>query len=283
MDKKKIYNKKFPKIGLALSGGGGRGYAHIGVIKTLGKHNIPIDFIAGCSAGSLFGAMYSYSKDIEKVEKITIGNDFKKLLDLVDPSSDGGLIKGDKIRKFIEEVVHYADFEDLKIPFRAVATDCDTAEEMVLSDGDVAIAVQASTAFPFIFKKVKYDNKMLWDGGMSNPLPTDVVREMGADIVIGVNLYNHTMFVNKKKTKENAYWIFVRSLAALQYSLAKEYAKLADVVVNPSVANFGLIGLDRFFKDKGKDFIFEGERATEEVLPKIKKLIKDWEDGHHTK
>ena len=99
---KKTDKKKIPKIGLALSGGGGRGYAHIGVIKTLEKHNIPIDFIAGCSAGSLFGSMYAHSKNIEKVERIALNNDFKKMLNLVIDPAHGGIIKGDKIRKFIE-------------------------------------------------------------------------------------------------------------------------------------------------------------------------------------
>jgi NTE family protein len=268
-------NKKNLKVGLALSGGGGRGYAHIGVIKVLEKNNIPIDFIAGSSAGALFGALYSFLKDIQKLEKISLDNDFRKFLNFViDPSSKGGLIKGDKIRKYIAEIINDANFDDLKIPFKAVATDFDTAEAVVLSKGDVSLAVQASTSFPFIFKPVMWGDKTLWDGGMSNPLPADIVREMGADIVIGVNLYNQTMFENKNKSKENAYWIFVKSLGALQYSLAKECLKSADVVINPSVENFGLIGLDSFIQGKGKDFILKGEEATESVLPMIKEFIK---------
>jgi len=269
-------NKKSLKVGLALSGGGGKGYAHIGVIKVLEKNNIPIDFIAGSSVGALFGALYSFLKDSRELEKISLDNDFKKFLNFViDPSSDGGLIKGDKIRKYIAEIINDANFDDLKIPFRAVATDFNTAEAVVMSEGEVSLAVQASTSFPFIFKPVLWGDKILWDGGMSNPLPVDVVREMGADIVIGVNLYNQTMFENKNKLKENAYWIFVKSLSALQYSLAKECLKSADVVINPSVDNFGLIGLDSFLKGKGNDFILKGEKATEIVLPTIKELIKE--------
>lgn len=270
-------NKKMPKIGLALSGGGGRGYAHIGVIKTFVKHNIPIDIITGCSAGSLFGSMYAASKDIEKVERIALDNNFKKLLDLVVEPTRGGVIKGDKIRKFIEEIVHYGDFEDLKIPFAAVATDAYTAEAVVLRDGDVAQAVQASIAFPFVFKSVKLKDRTLVDGGMCNPMPTDIAREMGADIVIGVNLNNHTMFDSKKKPKENIYSAFIRYVVMLQYSLAREYAKLADVMINPCVGNFCFVGIDKFLKNRGKDFILEGERTTEEVIPKIKELISHYE------
>jgi len=263
------------KVGLALSGGGGRGYAHIGVIKVLEKNNIPIDFIAGSSAGALFGALYSFLKDSQELEKISLDNDFRKFLNfMVDPSFKGGLIKGDKIRKYISEIINDANFDDLKIPFKALATDFDTAEAVVLSEGDVSLAVQASASFPFIFKPVLWGDKILWDGGMSNPLPVDIVREMGADIVIGVNLYNQTMFENKNKSKENAYWVFVKSLGALQYSLAKECLKSADIVINPSVENFGLIGLDSFLKGRGRDFILEGERAAEFVLPAIKELVK---------
>lgn len=276
MNNKKIDNKKTPKIGLALSGGGGRGYAHIGVIKTLEKHKIPIDFIAGCSAGALFGSIYAYSKDIEKVEKIAVGNNFKKLLNLVVDPAHGGIIKGDKIMKFISETVHYADFEDLKIPFRAIATDYNTAEPVILCKGDVAIAVQASITVPLVLKPVSLNGKILWDGGMSNPFPTDVAREMGADIVIGVNLLNHTMFNNKEESERNPYSIFVKSFMAYQYSLGKEYAKLADIIINPFVGDFTLIGFDKFVKDRGREFILEGEKATEFALPKIKKLIKDW-------
>jgi len=268
-------NRTNPKIGLALSGGGARGYAHIGVIKILEQNDIPIDFIAGASAGALIGALYSFFKDCEKVEKVLLGNDLAKFINLVmDPSFEGGLIKGDKVNNFLVQTFGGASFGELRIPFRAVATNFDTAEACVLSDGDLASAVQASAAFPLVFKPVSLGEKLLWDGSLSNPVPVNVARQMGADIVIAVNLYNKSAFeVQLKDKKEGVYEIAVRAIEALQYSLAQEHLKGADIVIDPSVAGLGILDLDKFLGDRGEKIILQGEKAAVESLPKIKEAI----------
>lgn len=268
-------NKTTPKIGLALSGGGARGYAHIGVIKILEQNNIPIDFIAGASAGALVGSLYCFFKDCGKVEEIILGNDLAKFINLiVDPSFEGGLIKGDKVKNFLVQTFGGANFGELEIPFRAIATDFDTAETRVLFEGDLASAVQASAAFPLVFKPVSLGEQLLWDGSLSNPVPVNAVRQMGADIVIAVNLYNKSAFeVRVKDKKEGVYEIAARAIEALQHSLAQEHLKGADIVIDPSVAGLGILDLGKFLGDRGEKIILQGEKAAVESLPKIKEAI----------
>lgn len=267
-------DKLYPKIGLALGGGGARGYAHIGAIKILEQNNIPIDFIAGTSAGALVGAMYAFFKDSEKVEKAAVNNDLSKLLALaLDFSFEKGIIKGEKIRQFLSQLLEKSSFESLKIPFKAAATDFDTAEAVAIGEGEVASAVQASAAFPLVFKPVKLMGRNLWDGGMSDPVPAGVARAMGADIVIAVNLYNETAFDTEKKAKDGFYEIAARAIESLQYNLSKECIKSADAVVEPDIAGLGFMGLDRLLKGRGESIVLEGEKAAVEALPKIKEAI----------
>jgi NTE family protein len=266
--------KIFPKIGLALGGGGSRGYAHIGVLKILEQNNIPIDFIAGTSAGALVGAMYAFSKNSEQVEKAAVNNDLSKLLTLaMDFSFEKGMIKGEKTKQFLSQILEKSSFDSLKIPFKAVATDFDTAEEVVIKEGDIASAVQASATFPLVFKPVKLMDRNLWDGGMSNPVPADTVKAMGADIVIAVNLYNKTAFDSGKKTKDGIYEVAAKAIESLQYNLSKECIKSADIIIEPKITGLGFLGLDRFLKGRGEGIILEGEKTAVEVLPKIKEAI----------
>jgi NTE family protein len=266
--------KQLPKIGLALGGGGARGYAHIGVLKVLEQNNIPIDFIAGTSAGALVGALYAFFKKYEDVEQVALGNDLFKFLNLViDPSFSGGLIKGDKLNNFLVQVFEGSGFDGLQIPFSAVASEVDTARTAVLNGGDLASAVQASAAFPLVFKSVLLEGKLLWDGGMSDPVPADVAKQMGADIVIVVNLYNETAFKAREgEKKEGVYETAARAIEALQHNLSKECLKCADIVIEPSVAGIDMLGLDKFLKG-GEEIILEGEKAAIEALPRIKEAI----------
>ena len=267
--------KIFPKIGLALGGGGARGYAHIGVLKILEKNKIPIDLIAGTSAGALVGAMYAFFKDSEQVEKEAVNNDLSKLLTLaMDFSFEKGMIKGEKTKQFLSQILEKSSFDSLKIPFKAVATDFDTAEAVVIKEGDVASAVQASATFPLVFKPVKLMDRNLWDGGMSNPVPVDAVKAMGADIVIAVNLYNETAFDSDKKTKDGIYEVAARAIESLQYNLSRECIKSADIIIEPKITGLGFLGLDRFLKGRGESIILEGEKAAVESLPRIKGAIE---------
>jgi len=209
-----------PKIGLALSGGGARGGAHIGVLKALEKLNVPIDYIAGTSMGAIVGGFYAAGYTPEQIEDILKNTDWsaafsdepersgvtmrKKELDadLLIPHRLGfnrgrlqlplGMIEGQKLDQIFQRVLlpvrDIRDFDLLRIPFRALATDLATGAEVVLADGSLADAIRASMSIPGIFAPVMLDERVLVDGGLANNLPISVVREMGADIVIAVDI-----------------------------------------------------------------------------------------------
>ena len=234
-----IKNKK-PKIGLALGGGGARGLAHIGVLRVLEKNNIPIDMISGSSMGAIIGSFYSASKDIERLEDIAKRTDWKKIVSLIDPAIKQGVIEGKKVYDFIEGEIGKVSFSDLSIPFSAVATDLKTGESIVFKDGEsVASFVRASISLPLIFKPVKIKGRVLADGGLSMPVPVDAVKDMGADIIIAVNLDTNN-FPNHYNNgdKLGFYKIANNSINILRYNLAFHNSKNADVVVLPKLDGF---------------------------------------------
>jgi len=265
------------KVGLALGSGGAKGYAHIGVIKTLIKNQIPIDFIAGASAGAMIGALYSLFLDIEKVERISLSNSWKQIISFIDLSFRGGLVHGKKIQNFFNKIMNNATFEQTKIPLSIVSTNLDTAQTIETRNGNIASAVRTSISVPLLFKPIELDGNLLCDGGLSDPVPVDAARKMGAEIVIAVNLDNSSYFdknrrfVTKNRTNRS---VILESLYCLQYHLAKKTSELADILIEPKVSNLGIIGWNKFLKDRGKDIIKEGEKATKIVLPQIKKLLK---------
>ncbi len=263
-----------PKIGLALGSGGAKGLAHIGVLKTLEENNIPIDYIVGSSIGSLIGAHYAAHRNTKKLEELILGFNRSKGFQLFDPTWKGGLIKGKKAEEFIKEILEGAKFEDLKIPYAAVATDLNTAEAVVLSDGDLVKAIRVSISAPAFFQPVIFHKRLLSDGGLSNPVPGDIVRSMGADIVIAVNLdtvyYENELSVIPPLSK-----IPVYSINILRHNLALHAVKTADVVISPKdVLQVGFLGWNYFFSnDKAKTIIEAGEQAAQEMLPQIQDAI----------
>lgn len=205
------------KIGLALGSGGPKGLSHIGVIKVLEKNNIPIDFIAGTSIGSVIGGFYAATKDIKKIEEIALTNNWRQTLSLFfDLSLRQGFVDGKKIKNFIENVIGKIHFQYLKIPFSAVASDIKTGKAVVLNNGEVALAIRASSSIPLIFKPVKLENRLLVDGGLSLPVPAGVVRKMGADLVIAVNL-DYDYFSNNEDNKFGVYKLANNSIRLLNY------------------------------------------------------------------
>ena len=267
MKSPKFFKKKKLKIGLALGGGGIRGLAHIGVLKVLEQNNIPIDFIAGTSAGALIGGAYSFDKNIEKIEKIALSFNRRKFLSLVDPSLRRGLIKGEKAKKFIESYIGQALFKDLEIPFLTTATDLETGESILLNKGKVSDAIRASISIPLVFQPTKLNNRILVDGGLSTPVPVQAVRNMGADIVIAINL--NTDYSNKNKNdKFNFYEIANNSMNILRYYLSSWNSEKADLIINPRV---GMVAWSKYIKPQS--LILEGEKAGKKALKSLKKII----------
>ncbi len=254
-----------PTIGLALGSGGARGLAHIGIIKVLEAHNIPIDMIAGSSIGAVIGGMYASGLEIETIEQLALDTDWRKLFFLVDPHLKQGLIGGDKIKSFIKKNIKGKSFDQCLIPFSAIATNLKNGEIVVLNKGDLAQAIRASMSIPLAFKPVKMSGQLLADGFLSNPVPVDSVRKMGADIVIAVNL-DKPYF--DKKQKPSLYNITNNSLDILRYQLSRANAEKADLAIEID------LGKSAWFEfNNGAKKIQSGEQAMKAVLSKLRKII----------
>jgi len=181
--------KEKKKIGLALGSGSARGLAHIGVLKVLESNSVPIDYIVGSSMGAFIGALYAGGLSVKQLEDIACNVDWKLTTKMFAPTLPwNGLVAGNQIREFIKTLVGDININNLKIPFAAVATDVMNGEKIVIEQGSLVEAIRASISIPGIFIPVQYENRFLVDGGVANPVPVDVVKTMGADIVIAVNV-----------------------------------------------------------------------------------------------
>jgi len=261
------------KIGLALGSGAARGLAHIGVLAVLQKEGIPIDMIAGTSAGAIACALYAHSADAEQIIKQAAELGWKKIAPLIDPSlPKTGLMKGKKIENLLASYIgDNIKFSDLKIPFACVATDIDTGEEVVIDRGSVPEAVRASISVPAIFTVVKRGDRYLVDGGLVNPVPVSVVKRMGADFIIAVNVMPEVTDRAEKIDKEpNIFQIIMQSIYITTYSLVRSSVEDADTVIEPDVAN---IGAGDF--QKAQELILRGEQAAQSAIPEIKRGLKN--------
>lgn len=256
-----------PKIGLALGGGGPRGLAHIGVIKVLVDHGIPIHYIAGTSAGALIGGMYAYTRDIKKVESYILEkNKLEMLSYIIDPSLRGGFFEGNKLEQFIKGFMGDCTFSDLRIPFVAVAVDLKTGKKVHLHKGLLSKAIHASSAIPMVFKPVDIDNHLLVDGAVLSSVPVETAFQMGADVVIAVQL-NKQYHPTFDAQKLNLLQVGQLSFHIFERKIAFDEVKGAQVVLQPRIENVGWHALiNQEEKQKG---IRIGEEEAISHLPHI--------------
>jgi len=265
--------KKTKKLGLALGSGGFRGFAHIGVIRSLEKNGIKIDYLSGSSIGAWVAAYYAIFENIDKLKQDLTENPKDNFLLLFDLSGSGGLVNGNKFHNFLKNNLQNKTFADTKIPVKILATDLISGQPHIFKDGAIAMAVRASTSVPIVFKPVALDSKLLVDGGLSNPIPGDLVREMGADIVIGVNLYHKNEFIKKNFSLTK---IALRSTRIALHNLAKSDLKKCDIKIELDVSNYSEeSSLSQYFTKKiAEQVIKVGEETTDKLIPKIKALLK---------
>lgn len=252
------------KVGLVLGGGGARGFAHVGVIRVLEQEKIPIDLIVGTSAGSLIGALYADVADSFELEATAWQVEKDDLLDWSLFGSTRGPVPGKALEGFVERHLRAADIESLRVPFCAVAADLKTGEAVVLDRGPVAPAVHASSAIPGVFRPVALDGRTLVDGGVVDPIPVDIARARGADVVVAVDIGREI----PEEDPGNLGGIFLRSLAILGRELGRYRAKDADVVISPHVGNSGVFDFGR-----KKDLMAAGVAAAREAVPAIREAI----------
>jgi NTE family protein len=260
------------KVGLALGGGAARGLAHIGVLEALDKEGIPVDMIAGTSAGAIVGALYAQGKSASRIKELALDTGWRRLVSLVDltlPKS--GFIEGRKIKNLLKSIIGDISFSELKIPLSCVATDISSGEEVVINDGSVLEGVRASISVPVIFTAVKWRDRYLVDGGLVNPVPVSTVRKMGADFVIAVNVIP-PMGVRLQPGKEaKAPGIFqsmLHSFYIATYSLVRSGLAGADIVIEPKLPHVGYGDFHR-----GSESIAQGEIAAKELIEQIKQRL----------
>jgi NTE family protein len=178
-----------PLVGLALSSGGPRGAAHTGVLRVLEEHQIPIDIIVGTSMGAMVGGAYAAGVPVARIEEEWLRTDLLRMAKSFLPTFPlHGWSSGSNVFRMLQGVVGEVKIEDLPIKFAAVATDIETGTEIVLREGPLATAMRASSSVPGLFVPVEHDGRFLVDGGLVNPLPVDVARRLGAEMVIAVDL-----------------------------------------------------------------------------------------------
>lgn len=294
------------QVGLVLGGGAALGIAHIGVMRVLEREKIPVDIIVGSSMGALLVSLWVTGKDSEGIEKLA--KEFRtrrsiwKLFDPVVPVS--GIIGGKMITKWLtHRQLGDKTFYDTRIPLKIVAYDLLKRREIVISTGSLVEAVRKSIAIPGIIEPVLEDEKIIIDGGVLNPLPTNVLRDAGVKKIIAVNVLQSPSDIDQTFKKERDRFqterqisfrqnplrflksrllpsksaplaptisdLIVRSLLASEYVIAERSAEVADVVIHPDLS-----GVDWYELYKVDELIKRGEEATEAMLPQIKKLCE---------
>ena len=289
--------QKKPKIGLVLSGGGAKGFAHIGVLKVLEEAGVKIDYIGGTSMGAVIGGLYASGYNASQIDSIFQATNFNELLnDFIPRSSKNfyekrndelyalvlpfnkmkigipealskGMYNYNLLSRITRNVRHIKDFNKLPIPFLCIGTNIETGEQVLLNKGNLAQAMIASSAFPSLFSPVEIDGKLLVDGGVINNYPIEEVRKLGADIIIGVDVQDDLLDRNQLK---DATRILVQITNLQSIERMKKNVKETDVYIKPDIKNYGVVSFD-----KGKEIIRKGEEATFSVYEQIKLLVDE--------
>ena len=253
------------KVGLALSGGAARGFAHLGVLKVLVEHEIPIDFIAGTSAGSIAGAAFAAGLSVEEI--VQFGKKMSWFRMTKFSYSPKGLLSTAPLGAFLEQHFPVKRFEDLKIPFAAVCCDLETGDEVALKEtGDLMAAVRASCTVPGIFAPIQVEGKTLIDGGVVSLVPTQAVKKMGAEIIIAVDV--NACGVSYWGTPSTFLGIFFQSAMLLLRTAGKSQHYRADAVIIPPIAHLRPDEIRKM-----DEFVKAGEEAALEKIDEIKRLI----------
>ena len=264
---------KQKKLGLALGSGGWRGLAHIGAIKELIKNDIKIDYISGASAGALVGGMYAAYQDIEKVEAIFRENmNYRRMLyAFSDPRPKWGLFKGNKIEAIFEKYLGDRQIEDLKTPFCAMACDLLTGQAIELKKGPLSKAIRASIAVPFFLQPVEWEGMRLIDGATAVPVPVKTAKQMGAEVVIGINLQKNQFPMSDHDI--TAVGTAMKTSQLMLYHLAEYSQAPADLVLKPDIKENREVGNPFTEFAKRGDVFADGEKVVTENIKKIKELL----------
>ncbi|HEY8905028.1 MAG TPA: patatin-like phospholipase family protein [Rhodoferax sp.] len=261
-----------PRIGIALGGGGTKGFAHVGVIKALEAQGLKLDLVAGTSAGSVVGALYASGVDGFALQELAFALDENKVTDYNLRSPWEGLVIGQKLQDYVNELVKNRPIDQLSKPFVAVATQGDTGQRVDFARGNTGQAVRASSSFPVFFKPTQILGKTYVDGCLVSPVPVDAARKMGADIVVAVDISGQ---LDRRVVFDGISNVIDQSLIIMIKRLSEQELARADVVIRPKVGKFGATDFDQ--KDKA---ILEGEKAVALAMPSLRLAMQKWQASH---
>lgn len=257
--------QKRPVVALVLGSGGARGYAHIGVLEVLEQQGIRPDFIVGTSAGSIVGSIYASGKSAAEMREIALklkANDVREL-----NVSLKGFLDGKKVEDYVNEQVHNMPLQKMKIPMYVVATELKDGTKTVFNHGNTGQAVRASASIPSMFVPTKIRNIEYVDGGLVSPVPVEVARDLGADIVIAVDILAQPIHTETT----NVWGLFNQNINIMQGRLAEEELKDADIVIQPDLREKAHI-----FDVKGREMTMQaGVDAAKEKLANIQGAIQN--------
>ena len=262
----KLNRQHRPRIGLALSGGAGRGIAHIGVLRALEENEIPIDAIAGASAGALIGGCYAAGLSIEQLEEMARTFRWRHMGRVA--YSRLGLQSNKRMETFLRARLPVTRFEDLKIPFAAMVTDLRNGTLIVMRDtGDVPFAIRASNCLPVLYAPIEdTEGRLLVDGGLVANLPVNETRRLGADLVIAVDVGGDgARFMNTPRT---ALGVLTQVFVAVERIVSNQERENADLVITPKV---GHLRWDE--TRRAKEFLAAGYDAGRESIGRISEII----------
>jgi len=251
-------------LGLALGGGAARGMAHIGVLRVLKREGINVDYLAGTSMGAVVAAVTAVGTDPNYLARLAEKLRWETLVDI--RFNKIGLISGEKIEQVIKVLTKNRNFEDLQMPLAIVAADLSSGEPVIFRSGPIYSAVRASIAIPGVFEPVRCGNRMLVDGGIINNVPVKPTRDLGADVVIAVDV-SHDQENNEPR---NFVEVLFKAFEVMGAYINKEQLDSADLVLTPNTDKIGPAG---FYK--AAECIAAGEQAAEEALPRIRELLAE--------
>ncbi len=253
------------KVGLALGAGAAKGFAHIGVLQVFKENDIQIDMIAGASVGAIIGGIYSVGGDMGLLAGYfsTLGpRDFLDRPQIM----KGGVLSGGRLQEIIRTFTHDKSFGETNIPFVCTAVDVETGERLTLNRGKLHSAIRASMSLAGVFEPVKWEGRLLIDGATLGCVPCKELRDMGADIVIGVDVSWQGEKVKLDPPSFTA--VIDQTIAIMQWEITKLSTKYADIMLSPRVGYMGWFGTRNASKA-----IEEGRRIAEEMLPEIRELL----------
>ncbi len=253
---------KLPRIGLALGGGAARGFAHIGVIQVLEENGIKPDLVAGTSAGSLVAALYAWGRNGTELAQLALNMDEGAITDWSFPGR--GLIRGEALARYVREQTGSRPIEQLKLPLGIVATDLDSGAAILFQRGDTGTAVRASSAVPAVFQPVKIGRREYVDGGLVSPVPVRFARQMGAELVVAVDISSPP----EGNPTSDLMQMLLQTFAIMGRSINTLELKDADVVMRPSLA--GVSSADFTARKRA---IQSGREAALAALPQLKARI----------